>query len=193
MSEPTSTIDRMPPKLSTGSVDSLTCAGMFFRTMKRATSATGMTTRKTALQGELQQQGPGDQGSQRVDGAARGRPQRDRFGAGRTAPQRRDQGETGGKRHTGGDTAEDARADQDFDRRREAGDQRGGDRQRQAEEQHHLAAVAVAERAEPEHRAGQAQRVPHRDQVELRLRGVEGRADGWQRDIRHGQRQVGDR
>ena len=151
MKVPTSTIDRMPPRLSTGSVDSWTCAGMFFRTRKRATSATGMTTRKTALQGRNNNRVPEIRGPNALMAPPVAAHSAYRSGAGRPAPQRRDQGETGGKRHTGGDTAEDTRADQDLDRRRKAGDQRGGDRQRQAEEQHHLAAVTVAERAEPEH------------------------------------------
>ena len=73
-----------------------------------------------------------------------------------------------------------------------AGDQSGRYRQRHAEQQHELAAVAVAERAQPQHRAGQAQRVADRDQVELGLRGVKVGADGRQRDVRHRQRQVGD-
>ena len=41
------------------------------------------------------------------------------------------------------------------------------------ERQHPLASVAVAERAEPEHRAGQAERVADGDQVQVGLRGVE--------------------
>jgi hypothetical protein len=52
MSEPTSTSDKMPPMLSTGSVDSFTCAGMNFNAMTSATSATGITTRKTAFHGK---------------------------------------------------------------------------------------------------------------------------------------------
>ena len=43
--------------------------------------------------------------------------------------------------------------------------------------QHQLAAVAVAERTEPEHRRGQPERVAHGDQVERRLRRVESLAD----------------
>ena len=44
------------------------------------------------------------------------------------------------------------------------------DRERDAEDQHHLAAVAVAERAEPEHRRGEAERVADGDEVESGLR-----------------------
>ena len=59
--------------------------------------------------------------------------------------------------------------------------------------QHHLAPVAVAERAEPEHRAREAERVADRDQVERRLARVEVLADRRQRDVRDRQVQVRDR
>ena len=52
-------------------------------------------------------------------------------------------------------------------------EQAGRHREHHAEDQHHLAAVAVAERAEVEHRGGQAERVADGDQVERRLRRVE--------------------
>ena len=52
--------------------------------------------------------------------------------------------------------------------RRERGEDAGGDRQRDAEHQHHLAPVAVAERPEVEHGGGEAERVADRDEVERR-------------------------
>ena len=55
-------------------------------------------------------------------------------------------------------------------------------------DQHHLAPVAVAQRAEVQHRGGEPQREADRDQVERGLRGVEGLADVGQGDV--GDRQV---
>ena len=56
-----------------------------------------------------------------------------------------------------------------------------------------LAPVAVAERAEPQHRACQAERVADGDQVEHRLARVEVLADRRQRDVGHREVQVRDR
>ena len=47
MSVPTRTADRMPPRLSTGSTVSFTCAGTNRHAMKRATAASGSVIRKT--------------------------------------------------------------------------------------------------------------------------------------------------
>ena len=60
-------------------------------------------------------------------------------------------------------------------------------------DQHHLAAVAVAERAEVQHRRRQTERVADRDQVEGGLRRVERLADVGQRDVGDREVQVGDR
>ena len=43
----TSTAERMPPRLSTGSVDSLTCAGTNLQAITSAMTARGRVTRKT--------------------------------------------------------------------------------------------------------------------------------------------------
>ena len=75
----------------------------------------------------------------------------------------------------------------------EAGQQRGRDREPHAEQQHHLAPVAVAERAEVEDRGRQPERVADGDQVERRLAGVEGLADVGQGDVGDRQVEVGDR
>ena len=76
--EPTSTTDRMPPRLSTFSLVSLTCEGKNFHAMKRATNATGSTTKKTEFQGKRSNSRPGKQGTGCADGAADGGPQRNR-------------------------------------------------------------------------------------------------------------------
>ena len=56
-----------------------------------------------------------------------------------------------------------------------------------------LAPVAVAQRAEPQDRGGQTERVADGHEVERRLRGVERLADVRQRDVGDRQVQVGDR
>ena len=93
----------------------------------------------------------------------------------------------------GGEAAEHAGEEEDADRGREAGQQRGRDREGHAEEQHHLAPVAVAERAQVEHRGGEAERVADGDQVERVWPGVEGLADVGQRDVGDREVQVRDR
>ena len=69
----------------------------------------------------------------------------------------------------------------------------GGDRQPDAEDEHQLAPVPVAERAEVEHRRRQAERVADRDHVERRLRRVERLADVGQGDVGDREVQVRDR
>jgi hypothetical protein len=44
---PTRMTDRIPPRLSTGSMDSLTCAGTNRHAMKKATAASGKVSRNT--------------------------------------------------------------------------------------------------------------------------------------------------
>ena len=50
ISAPTSTSERMPPRLSTGSVDSFTCAGTSNQAIRIAITARGSVTRKTEPQ-----------------------------------------------------------------------------------------------------------------------------------------------
>ena len=73
------------------------------------------------------------------------------------------------------------------------GEQAGRDRERHAEDQHQLAPVAVADRAQVEHRGREPERVADRDQVERRLAGVEGLADVGQSDVGDREVQVRDR
>ena len=68
-----------------------------------------------------------------------------------------------------------------------------GQRDRDAEQQHRLAAVPVAQRAEPQHRRREPERVADGDEVELRLRRVEVQPDVGERDVGDRQRQVRDR
>ena len=65
--------------------------------------------------------------------------------------------------------------------------------QRHAGDQQHLAAVSVSQGPQVEHRSGQAQRVADRDQVQLRLTGVESPPDIGQSDIRDREIEVRDR
>ena len=64
MNDPTSTSERMPPRLSTGSVVSLTCAGTNLGAMNSATTATGRTTKKTEFQGKRTSSRPESSGPQ---------------------------------------------------------------------------------------------------------------------------------
>ncbi len=86
----------------------------------------------------------------------------------------------------------EASDEQDRHRRCQRRQQRRRDRERRAEHEHQLASIAVAERAEVEHRGGEPERVADRDQVEPGLGGVERLADVGQRDVGHRQVQVRD-
>ena len=94
--------------------------------------------------------------------------------------------------HPGGDAAEQAGGEEDAVGGRQPGQQRGRDREPHAEQQHRLAPVAVAERAQVEDRGGEPERVADRDQVERRLAGAEGLADVRQGDVGDGEVEVGD-
>src|SRR5262249_11933761 len=61
---------------------------------------------------------------------------------------------------------------------------------RHSEQEQELPPVAIADRAEVQHRRGEAERVSDRDQVERRLRGVEVLPDVGQRDVRDGEVEV---
>ena len=61
------------------------------------------------------------------------------------------------------------------------------------EDQHQLAPVAIADRAEVEHRGGEAQGVADRDQIERRLARVELLGDRRQGDVRNREVQVRNR
>ena len=84
-------------------------------------------------------------------------------------------------------------SDEDLDRGGRGRDDAGRDRQQDAQDQHQLAAVAVAQGAEPQDGGGQTERVADGHQVQRRLRRIERLADVGQRDVRDGQVQVGDR
>jgi hypothetical protein len=142
---------------------------------------------------ELREQGAREQRSERGDRASEARPQRDRFRASGTRPERRDQGKRRRVGHTGGQTADEPRDEEDLDGRSEGGEQGGGNRQGSAENEHELAPVAVTQRSEVEHRRCQSERVAHGNQVELGLSRVERLADVRQRHIGHSQVQVRDR
>ena len=142
---------------------------------------------------ELREQGACQQGSQRGDRATQAGPQGNRLRACRSRPQRRDQRQRRGVGHPGGQPAEQARAEQNLDRRGEGGQQRGRHRQGRAEDQHQLSPVAVAQRAEIEHRRGEPERVADRDEIDRRLTSIERLADVRQRHIGDRQVQVRDR
>ena len=62
MNAPTTTTDRMPPTLSTASVDSWMCAGMLRMIRIRAITASGSTTRKTDGQSKTSRSKPASKG-----------------------------------------------------------------------------------------------------------------------------------
>ena len=142
---------------------------------------------------EVAEQPARGEGPERGDGAADRRPQRDGRGARLTGPERGDERERGGVRHAGGDPPMIRANDQHLVGRSPRGEDARRDRQPDAQDQHQLAAVAVAERAEVEHRRSETERVPDRDQVERRLRGVERLADVGKRHVGDREVQVRDR
>ena len=142
---------------------------------------------------EVLEQQTGEQRTEGGDRATQRRPERDRLGACRPRPERRDQREGRRVRHAGREPAEESGDEQDPVGRGVRGEQARRDRERRADDQHELAPVPVPQRTEVEHRCGEAERIAHGDQVQGRLRRVERRADRRQRDVGDGQVQVRDR
>ena len=110
------------------------------------------------------------------------------------APERGDQRQRGREGHPGGEPAEEAGEEEDRrSRARSAASSEAGIASAVPSQQHLLAAVAVAERAEVEDRGGEPERVADGDQVEAGLAGVEGLADVRQGDVGDREVEVGDR
>ena len=142
---------------------------------------------------ERLQKGTGDDRADNRATAAQARPQRDSAHACLTrSPQCRDQRERGRVGETRGHAREDPPSDEDVDRRSPSRDSARRQRERHAEEEHELAAIAVTERPEVEHRHRQAQGAADRDEVDLSLASIEGLADIGEGDIRHAQIEIGD-
>ena len=191
---PTSTAESTPPRLSTGSDVSFTCAGMQAHGEREADRDQRERHEEHRAPPVVLEQDAGDEGAERGDRAPGGRPQRDRLGpAGSGRPERGDERQGGGVRHPGGESTDDASEDQHLDRPRPRGEQARRKRDRDAEQQHRLAAVPVTERAEPQHRRGESERVPDRDQVQLGLRRVEVETDVGEGNVGDGERKVRDR
>ena len=149
--------------------------------------------RKTDPHQKCSSSRPGEQRTEGGDRASERRPERDRLRARRPRPERRDQRERGRVRHAGREPAEESGDEQDRVGRGIGGEQARRDRERRPDDQHQLPPVPVPQRAEVEHRCGQAERIAHGDKVQGRLRRVERRADRRQRDVGDGQVQVRDR
>ena len=81
-------------------------------------------------------------------------------------PQRRDQRQGGRERHAGGESAPKPSDEEERVARSVGGEQAEGDRERGPEDEHELAAVPVADGAEPQHGCRESERIPHRDQVQ---------------------------
>lgn len=126
------------------------------------------------------------------DASAEGRPQCDRLRP-RPRPQGGDQRQGGRVGHAGRESPDDPGHHEDGVIGRVRGEQAGGDGEGDAEEQQQLAPVTVADRTQIEHRCGQAEGVPHGDQVQCGLGRVEGLPDRGQGHVGHRQVQVGHR
>ncbi len=193
ISAPTISAESMPPRLSTGSVASFTWLGTNFRAMTSATTASGSVTRNTEPHQKYSRSAPAISGPRAEMPPPIADQSRDRLGPRLPGPECGDERERGGEGHAGREPAEDAGDREHAVGGCVRGEQARGDRQQHAADQHHLAAVPVAERAEVEHRRREAERVAHRDQVERGLRRVERLADVGQRDVGDREVQVGDR
>ena len=120
----------MPPRLSTGSVVSLTWArDEAGSASTSATTASGSVTRKTEPHQKCSSSAPESSGPSEAMRAAEPRPERDRLRPRRPRPERRDQGERRRVGHAGREAAEEARHEQHLVGRRVGGEQAGGDRQ----------------------------------------------------------------
>ena len=155
----------MPPRLSTGSVASLTCAGTSFTAITSATTASGSVSRKTEPHQKCSSRIPEHSGPSAEIAPPIAAQSAIDFVRAAPRPERGDQRERRRVGHARGEPAEDPRDDQHFVRRRPRREAVGRDRQHHAEDQQQLAAVAVADRAEVEDRGGEPERVADRDQV----------------------------
>ena len=93
ISAATSTTESIPPRLSTGSVVSLTWLGTTLTASGNATSDERQRDQEDRAPVELLEQRARDQRAERGDRAAERRPERDRLRAARPRPERRDQGQ----------------------------------------------------------------------------------------------------
>ena len=130
--------------------------------------------------------------SKHGDAAADRGPQRDRLRTAWPRPQSGDQRQRGWVGHPCGEAPAEPCEEEDGVGGCERGEQRHRDRQRRSEKEHQLAPVAVAEGAQPQHRAREPEGVADGDQIERGLGGVEMLADVRQGDVGHGQVQVRD-
>ena len=134
ISAPTSTTERTPPRLSTGSVVSFTWPARARSPARARPTASGSVTQEDRAPPEVLEQRPGEQRAERGDRAADRRPQRDRLRARRARPQRGDQRERRRVRHAGRRAPPSTRATNSTSSDgAHAASRRGGDRQRDAE------------------------------------------------------------
>ena len=113
---PTSTADRMPPRLSTFSVVSLTWAGHEPDRHDERDGGQRQRDEEDRAPLEALEQETGHERAQRRDRATERRPQRDRPRPAGPGPQRGDEGQRRRVGHAGRDAAEDPGDDQDLDR-----------------------------------------------------------------------------
>ena len=188
----TRTTDRIPPRLSTGSVVSLTWAGTSSTASTKATTASGSVSRNTDPHQNSSSRAPAVSGpsaeipppsaDQRAIDFVRAGPDHSaviRASVVGYAMPAASPPSTRAPISTSTDGAQ-------------AASRHAGTERTTPEQQHHLAPVAIAERAQVEHGRGEAERVADGHQVELRLRGVERLADVGERHVGDGEVEVGD-
>ncbi len=181
------------PRLSTGSVASFTWLGTNFRAMTSATTASGSVTRNTEPHQKCSSRAPAISGPR----AEMPPPIADQSAIDlvRDCPDQSAvmSASVVGKAMPAESPPRMRAATSTLVGRCVRREETGRDRQQHAEDQHHLAAVPVAQRTEVEHRRGQTERVADRDQVEGGLRRVERLADVGQGDVGDREVEVGDR
>ena len=161
----TSTTDRMPPRLSTGSVASLTWAGPRSIAITSATTASGRVIRKTEPHQKCSSSKPDSSGpsaeiappsaDHRAIDFVRAGPDHSAVISASVVGYAMPAASPPSTRATTSTVSEGAHAAS-----RQAGIDEG-----RAQHEQQLAAVAIADRAEVEHRGGEPERVADRDQV----------------------------
>ncbi len=111
ISAPTSTTDRMPPRLSTGSVVSLTWRGHEQQRHDERDDRERQRDQEDRAPPEVLEQRAREQRAERRDRAAERRPERDRLRPRRPGPERGDQRQRRRVRHAGREPAADARGE----------------------------------------------------------------------------------
>ena len=125
---------------------------------------------------------PADEGADCSDAAADAGPQGDCLHLGAATEKRADERQGGREEERGGQPAQEPAQREELGARRPSSHHRGRDGEDATEDEHELAAVAVADRTQIQDRRCEAEREGIGDVRELVLAGPEVAADGWQGD-----------